>query len=157
MRHETFGPILAVRRVADESEAVRLANDSYYGLTASVWTADRRRAARIASAFETGTVTVNDHLMSHGMPETPWGGYKQSGIGRSHGELGFHEMTQPKVVVDERFPWMKKNMWWHPYDRDVYRGLLSALVAVYGRGPLRRVRAALRMAGLFLARAVGRG
>lgn len=156
MRHETFGPILAVERVADESEAVRKANDSDLGLSGSVWTTRRTTGRRIAGRIQAGAVTVNDHLMSHGMPETPWGGYKRSGLGRSHGELGFHEMTQPKAVVEELLPRMRKNMWWHPYDRNVYDALRAGLIAVYGRGPLRRVRSAVRLASLFVARAFGR-
>lgn len=156
MRHETFGPLLSVKRVPSDGEAVRLANDSYLGLSASVWSCDRRRARRLAEGLQVGAVTINDHLMSHGMAETPWGGYKQSGIGRSHGEFGFHEMTQPKVVVDERFPWMKKNMWWHPYSEEVYDGLFAAMVAGYGRGLFRRLAAAAKMSALFVSRALGR-
>lgn len=90
------------------------------------------------------------------MPETPWGGYKESGIGRSHSRLGFEEMTQPKVVVEERFGWIRRNMWWHPYSRDVYEGLAGALVARYGSGPVRRLRGLARAAGLFIRRARGR-
>ncbi|MFW6293342.1 MAG: aldehyde dehydrogenase family protein, partial [Spirochaetota bacterium] len=156
VREETFGPLLAVRRVGSVDEAVRLANDSRYGLTASIWTRDRRLARRISRELEAGAVTTNDHLLSHGMPETPWGGYKESGIGRSHSRLGFEEMTQPKVVVEERFGWIRRNMWWHPYSRQVYEGVSGALLARYGSGPLRRLRGLARALGLFIRRARGK-
>ena len=102
MCEEVFGPIISLEKVHSESEAIARANDSIYGLTASVWSRDRRRARRVAGQIRAGTVTVNDHLMSHGMAETPWGGFGQSGIGRSHGALGFEEMTQPRAIVDDR-------------------------------------------------------
>ena len=156
VREETFGPLLAVRRVTSDDEALRLANDSRYGLTASVWTREGATAARFARALEAGAVTVNDHLLSHGMPETPWGGWKESGIGRSHSRLGFEEMTRPKVVVEERFAWIHRNMWWPPYSREVYDGLAGALVARYGSGPMRRLSGLLRAVRLFVRRARGR-
>ncbi|TVQ18786.1 MAG: aldehyde dehydrogenase family protein [Spirochaetaceae bacterium] len=152
---ETFGPVIALRRVRDVDEAVSRANASQFGLTASVWTQDRRLADAVASRLEAGAVTINDHLMSHGMPETPWGGVKESGIGRSHSELGFHEMTQPKVVVRGRFGFIRKNMWWQPYSPEVYRGLSGALTAFYGHGIGSRVRGIAATARLFIRRARG--
>ena len=149
MSRETFGPILAVSPVEDAEEALRRANDSPYGLTASIWTADSRRARELASRLEVGVVTLNDHLMSHGMAETPWGGFKESGIGRSHGLSGFHEMTREKVVVTERLPMMKRNMWWHPHSRRVYDGLMGALDMLFAAGPVGRIRGAFRAARLF--------
>lgn len=74
MREETFGPVLAVMPVADMAEAVRLANDCDLGLTASVWSDDAKEADQLARQILAGVVTVNDHLMSHGLAETPWGG-----------------------------------------------------------------------------------
>ncbi len=144
--HETFGPVLTLTPFADDREAVRLANDSYLGLTASVWTKSRKRADRLASALEAGAVTVNDHLMSHGLPETPWGGYKQSAIGRSHSKLGFYEMTQPKVVVKDILDFAPRQMWWFPYDGDLYRGLQSVLTLLHGP---RRLASALRLLKTF--------
>ncbi len=133
MREETFGPVLAVMSVSDLEQAVHLANDSHLGLTASIWTRNRPLADRIAQQLQAGVVTVNDHLMSHGLPETPWGGYKQSGIGRTHGELGFKEMVQPKVIVHDTMPFCKKNMWWPPYNKTLYQGLAGGMDMLYGK------------------------
>ncbi|NOY07477.1 MAG: aldehyde dehydrogenase family protein, partial [Spirochaetes bacterium] len=88
MQEETFGPVLVLERVRDESEIIRKANDSPMGLTSSLWTSSRKKAADLPRLLETGVVSVNDHLMSHGMPETPWGGYKDSGHSRTHGKWG---------------------------------------------------------------------
>jgi acyl-CoA reductase-like NAD-dependent aldehyde dehydrogenase len=139
MCEEVFGPVIALEKVRDEQEAVRRANDSQYGLSASVWSRNRRRARRVAGRLRAGAVTINDHLMSHGMAETPWGGFGESGIGRSHGELGFDEMTQPRVIVDDLLHRAPRNMWWYPHDRSVYQGLKGSIEALYGRGMLRRL------------------
>ena len=156
MADETFGPLLAVERVHDEIEAVEKANAGYLGLTASVWTRSRSRGERLAGRLEAGTVTINDHLMSHGMAEASWGGFKQSGIGRTHGISGIHEMLREKAVVVELLPAMKRNMWWHPHSKRVYDGLIAALTLLFGKGLLRRSCAALRMVRLFLKAARGK-
>jgi succinate-semialdehyde dehydrogenase/glutarate-semialdehyde dehydrogenase len=150
MREETFGPVLGVMPVADMTEAVDLANDSMLGLTGSVWSRDRRRAVEIGRRIHAGAITINDHLVSHGLAETPWGGFKESGIGRSHGEFGFDEMTEPQVVVSELLPFLRRNLFWHPYSPALYRGLTGLLTAVYGRGPgarWRGLRAAIPIVG----------
>jgi len=154
LREETFGPVIAVRAVKDVGEAVRLANDSELGLTASVWTSGK--AAETALRLEAGVVTVNDHLMTHGMAETPWGGFKRSGIGRSHGKLGVEDMTQAKIVVRERLPSMVKNMWWYPHGKKTYAGLEGALDFLFATFPPRRLVGAVRLARLFVARFLGK-
>ena len=150
MCEEVFGPIIALEKVRSESEAIARANDSIYGLTASVWSRDRRRARRVAGQIRAGVVTVNDHLMGHGMAEVPWGGFGHSGIGRSHGALGFEEMTQPRAIVDDRLGWAPRNMWWYPHDRSVYEGLKGAMVALHGRGLFRRIGALGRLVKTFM-------
>ncbi len=134
MQDETFGPVVGVTPFKNIEEAIKLANDSYLGLTASVWTKNRKLASKIARNLDVGVVTINDHLMSHGLAETPWGGFKQSGIGKTHGEMGFKEMLKYKVVVDDILSFAKRDLWWHPYSEQLYLGLQRALTALYGRG-----------------------
>jgi succinate-semialdehyde dehydrogenase/glutarate-semialdehyde dehydrogenase len=140
MQEETFGPILGVMRVRDMDEAVELANDSNLGLTGSVWSKDRRYAEKLARQIHAGVVMVNDHLMSHGMAATPWGGFKQSGIGRTHGAIGFDEMTQPQVIVQDVLPFSRQNMWWHPHGKAIYQGLLGALKFLYGKSIFQHIK-----------------
>ncbi|MHB8900075.1 MAG: aldehyde dehydrogenase family protein [Thermoguttaceae bacterium] len=134
MKEETFGPVVAVMKVDDMDAAVRLANDCDLGLTASVWSRNRRQAVKLAARLQAGVVTINDHLMSHGLPETPWGGFKQSGIGRTHGRIGFDEMTQPQCIVGDLLGGLPRNLWWHPYDDELYHGIRGLLVGLYGDG-----------------------
>jgi acyl-CoA reductase-like NAD-dependent aldehyde dehydrogenase len=96
MQQETFGPVVGIMKVADDAEAVRLMNDSPYGLTASVWTADLDAAARLAGQIETGTVFANrcDYLD----PSLAWTGVKDTGRGVSLSPLGFHAVTRPKSL-----------------------------------------------------------
>jgi len=143
MQEETFGPVVSVAPFDSIAEVVRLANDSPLGLTASVWTKDRRKGHEIAASLEVGSVTINDHLMSHGLAETPWGGCKESGYGRTHGYLGLEAMTQPRTVIDDILPGVKKQMWWFPYSRDVYEGLKGGLSFLYGK------KFAIRISGMY--------
>lgn len=134
MKEETFGPVVAVMKVDDMETAVRLANDSDLGLTASVWSGNRRKAMVLARRLQAGTVTINDHLMSHGLPETPWGGFKQSGLGRTHGRIGFDEMTQPQCIVGDLLGGLPRNLWWHPYSPELYEGIRGLLTGLHGKG-----------------------
>ncbi|MBK8755303.1 MAG: aldehyde dehydrogenase family protein [Candidatus Competibacteraceae bacterium] len=148
MREETFGPVLGVMQVTDMEQAIQLANDSSLGLTGSVWSGNTRTAVELGRRIHAGVITINDHLLTHGMAETPWGGFKQSGIGRSHGELGFDEMTQPQVVTTELLPFAKRNLFWHPYDAKLYAGLKGALHLLHGRTLGERWRGLLDFAAL---------
>ena len=114
MREETFGPVLPIMTFRGEDEAVRLANDSAFGLTASVWTRDLRRGRRVASRIEAGTVMVNEVLYTHGIAQTPWGGVKQSGLGRTHGRLGLLEMVAPHHIHVNRLA-LLHDVWWFSY------------------------------------------
>lgn len=149
MRNETFGPVVGVMKVDSMEEAVELANDSDLGLTASVWSEDRKEAEHWAKMIRVGTVMINDHLMSHGLPETPWGGFKQSGIGRTHGKIGFDEMTQPQCIVQDYMPVAKKNMWWHPHSKSVYDGILGIIKMMHAAKPVEKVAGLGRLAKLF--------
>ena len=141
MREEIFGPVVPIVTVETEDEAIALANDSDFGLGASVWTTDRERAERIAHRLEAGMVWINDHMYSHGACSCAWGGVKDSGIGRAHSELGFHECVNVKLLSWD--PSRTRNFWWHPYDASLGRAMHSAAQLLYGRdddkaGALRR-------------------
>ena len=99
LHQEIFGPLLTLQRFATEAEAVRRANDSRFGLAASVWSADLRRAQRIAQQIKAGTVWINMHGRLAAEIET--GGYKESGLGRLHGVQGLEEFLQTKHVAWE--------------------------------------------------------
>ena len=149
MNEEIFGPVVAVGKVTSDDEAVAAANNSSLGLTASVWSRTSSRAESIASRLQVGSVMINDHLMSHGLAETPWGGFKESGIGRTHGRLGLEEMTQPRVIVKDILPFVKRNMWWYPHDERIYRGLLGALRFLYPANLAQRLRGGIQLIKVF--------
>jgi acyl-CoA reductase-like NAD-dependent aldehyde dehydrogenase len=144
MREETFGPVLGVMRVDSDAEALRLANDSPYGLSGSIWTRDLAKGRKLALQLHAGAVTVNDHLLSHGLTETPWGGYKDSGIGRGHGAFAFDEVTAPQVVVEDWLKLARRNVFWQPYSADIYQGLKGIMTALHGRGIAARLQGLLR-------------
>jgi acyl-CoA reductase-like NAD-dependent aldehyde dehydrogenase len=104
MREETFGPVLPVMAFDTDAEAVRLANDSEYGLAASVWTRDRNRGDRLARRIHAGTVMVNDVVSCFGISEASHGGVKSSGLGRTHGRFGLEEMVRLKYLDSDRTP-----------------------------------------------------
>jgi succinate-semialdehyde dehydrogenase/glutarate-semialdehyde dehydrogenase len=126
MREETFGPVLPVMKFSSLEEAIRLANDSSMALTSSVWTRNQEQGREIAARLQSGVTTINDHLYTHGQSEAPWGGWKESGIGRTHSALGLDEMTQPKLVNWDIVP-SRRNIWWFPFDQETYGAMLAAL------------------------------
>jgi succinate-semialdehyde dehydrogenase/glutarate-semialdehyde dehydrogenase len=127
MQEETFGPVIAVQRVRDVEEAVRLTNSSGYGLTASVWTQDKVLGRRVAARIEAGDVAVNDHGISAGHPEIPWGGLKESGYGKTRGREGLLEMVTLQHLSWPRVQ-MRREVVWFPNSAkklaQVKRGLL---------------------------------
>ncbi|HEV2705108.1 MAG TPA: aldehyde dehydrogenase family protein, partial [Pyrinomonadaceae bacterium] len=134
MREETFGPVLPLMTFKTEEEAVRLANDSQFGLTASVWTRDLKRGRRVASRVEAGTVMVNEVLYTHGIAQTPWGGVKQSGIGRTHGRLGLLELVAPHHVHVNRLARLQ-DFWWFNYTPEAAR-LFRSLARRFATGSM---------------------
>jgi len=118
MCDETFGPVIAIQAVASAEEAIALANDSPFGLSASVWTADSRRGAEIASRVRAGSVMVNDVASYYGICEAPHGGPGASGWGRTHSRLGLHEMVQVKYIDVDRLPRIAKS-WWFGYTAEL--------------------------------------
>jgi succinate-semialdehyde dehydrogenase/glutarate-semialdehyde dehydrogenase len=133
MREETFGPVLPVIPVESIDEAIRRANDSNFGLTASGWTRSKKTAARLQRELQAGVVTINDHAVAFGEQTGVWGGVRESGIGRAHGQFGFHELVNVKYVMrdsgtDAAMPW------YYPYDGDFGSFLAAALPLLYKRG-----------------------
>jgi succinate-semialdehyde dehydrogenase/glutarate-semialdehyde dehydrogenase len=118
MREETFGPTLPIMVFSNLEEAVALANDSDFGLTASLWTRRKKTAAWLADRIDAGSLTVNDHMFSFVEPGAIWGGIKQTGSGRSHGPFGLYELVNIKLVS---FDFLKKKtqIWWFPYDKNL--------------------------------------
>ncbi len=147
MREETFGPVLPVMSFDDVDEAVRLANDSEYGLAGSIWTSDAARGERLARRIHAGTVMINDVISCFGISEAPHGGVKASGIGRTHGRFGLDEMVRVKYLDTDRMPGMKK-VWWHGYGESFTRQMEGFLEMQFGRGLGERLRGALRAAGV---------
>ncbi|HEY6961151.1 MAG TPA: aldehyde dehydrogenase family protein [Gaiellaceae bacterium] len=132
---ETFGPVVTVEPVADEHDAVRRANDTAYGLGASVWTRDAARAARVARRLRAGTVWHNDHAYSYAAAQATWGGRGESGFGRTHSKHGLYDLTAPKFVDSDSG--RMKTVWWYPYDDRTADAFRAGLQLIYGRHKLR--------------------
>jgi len=145
MREETFGPVLPVMRAADLDQAIALANESPYGLTASGWTSSAVTARRLQEELVAGVVSINDCLSSFGEPSAPWGGCKASGFGRSHGAAGLREMVQAKYASWDRPG--GSALWWYPYDADFAGVMADAGPALHARGLVARLRSGLRLLG----------
>ena len=142
MQEETFGPVLPIMRVRDDEEAIRLANDTRYGLDAAVFTQSPERADRLAAAIESGNVCVNDVLVNYALTELPFGGMKESGIGRAHGEEGLMEFVRVKSVASDRAGLKREPYWFAPASA---AGLLKRfLKARYRRGASAKLRGLLR-------------
>jgi acyl-CoA reductase-like NAD-dependent aldehyde dehydrogenase len=114
MREQIGGPVLAVMSFESVSQAIALANDSPFGLGASVWSADRYRALRIARLIDAGMVWVNDHLPGPMISRGPWGAAAGSGLGRTLGESGLRACAQEKLIAWEFSG--SRGLWWAPYD-----------------------------------------
>jgi succinate-semialdehyde dehydrogenase/glutarate-semialdehyde dehydrogenase len=132
MRKEIFGPVIPIMKFADEDEAVRLANDSQLGLLAYVFSRDTTRARRLAERIEAGTVMINDVLDTFGCPETPWGGVKTSGIGRTHSAIGLRDLCELRHVNYDRLK-LPRELWWYPYREGTYKVMLRAAKLLFGK------------------------
>jgi acyl-CoA reductase-like NAD-dependent aldehyde dehydrogenase len=133
MTEETFGPTLPVMKVRDADEAIRLANDSPYGLQASVWTRDAARGEQIARRVEAGAVCVNDAQVNYVALELPMGGWKASGLGSRHGAGGIRKYTKQQTILVTRFA-PKRDLHMLPYKGRTTKLLGKLLQLVYGRG-----------------------
>jgi acyl-CoA reductase-like NAD-dependent aldehyde dehydrogenase len=149
MREETFGPVLPVMPFDTDDEAIHLANDSDYGLAASIWTRDRARGESLARRIHAGTVMVNDAVACFGISEAPHGGVKASGMGRTHGRFGLEEMVRIKHLDSDHMPGVKK-VWWYGYGEGFTRQMEGFLDLMFARSLRQKLRGAMRSAGAYL-------
>jgi len=133
MTDETFGPVIAIQKVKDEGEALRLANDSRYGLSASVWSRDVEGAVNVARRVDAGAVCINDHMIHMMIPEVPMGGVKESGIGRRHGAEGIRKYCDQQTIVVDRFGLTREAIW-YPSRRGRERLFARALNVLFRSG-----------------------
>jgi acyl-CoA reductase-like NAD-dependent aldehyde dehydrogenase len=134
MTEETFGPTVPIMKVADADEAVRLANDSEYGLAASVWTKDAARGEEIARRVEAGAVCVNDAQLNYLALELPMGGWKASGLGSRHGAGGIRKYCRQQSLLVTRFAPPKGDLHFYPFRPGTTKLIGKALKLLYGRG-----------------------
>jgi acyl-CoA reductase-like NAD-dependent aldehyde dehydrogenase len=149
LKEETFGPVLPIMPFDTEDEAIHLANDSAFGLAASVWTRDRQRGEAIASKIHAGTVMVNDVICGFGISEAPHGGVKASGLGRTHGKLGLEEMVRVKYLDSDLMPRMKK-LWWYGYSEKLTHQMAYFTDMLFAPGLAKRIRGALGSTGALI-------
>ena len=133
MTEETFGPTMPIMKVADAEEAMRLANDSPYGLGASVWTKDLARGEQIARRIQSGYACVNDANINYFAYELPMGGWKESGLGVRHGAGGIRKYTRQQAILVTRLA-MKRDLHFFPYSARTTKLLGRVTKLLYGRG-----------------------
>jgi acyl-CoA reductase-like NAD-dependent aldehyde dehydrogenase len=140
MTEEIFGPIVPIQMVETEEEAIDLANRSHLGLNAYVFTKDRKKGRIIADRVEAGSVVVNEVLLNHAAPETPFGGFKQSGFGRVHGDDSLRDMAEKRHVNYDRFAMPAKNPLWYPHTEKGYAFFRKSFRTLFGgRGIVQRI------------------
>lgn len=131
---ETFGPILPIMPFTDESDVVEKANDSLYGLNAYIWGKNKAKLRRVASQIQAGTVNINESLFTHALPQTPWGGPKLSGMGRTHGALGLLDLVEVRHVHENRRQGKNNFFWWFGYGPDKMEMMKLLSLALFGKG-----------------------
>lgn len=116
VQEEIFGPVLVVLKFSNTNQVIEMVNDNQYGLTSCLWMKDIKFGQQIAEEIDTGTVMINEVVYTFALASTPWGGTKNSGIGRTHGKLGFYEVTRPLHLNIDQYE--GPDLWWMPYNKD---------------------------------------
>ena len=152
MRDETFGPVVPIAVVASAEEAIARANASRFGLTASVWTRDLKKARRIARQLRAGVVTINNHAFTGAIPAAPWSGYGETGWGITNSPLALDALTRPRFVLVDRSH-ARRELWWYPYTAAL-EAVASAMATLRcsTRPVLERVRALITLLRAMLRR-----
>lgn len=155
MRDETFGPVLPIAVVEGVDEAIRRANASRYGLTASLWTKNRKRALVLARKLRAGVVTINNHGLTGALPAAPWSGHGESGWGITGSPLALDALTRPRFVLLDRSHGARE-LWWFPYT-PALETVATAMATLRSstQGLIARIAALFRLVGAMLARARG--
>jgi succinate-semialdehyde dehydrogenase/glutarate-semialdehyde dehydrogenase len=148
MREETFGPVLPIMSFTSDDQAVHLANDSEFGLAASIFTRDRARGEAMARRIEAGTIMVNDTIACFGISEAPHGGMKHSGIGRTHGRMGLEEMSRVKYVDSDLLAGVRK-VWWYGYGHGFRQQIENFVDFLFSSSWLRRLAGGVRSLGAY--------
>jgi acyl-CoA reductase-like NAD-dependent aldehyde dehydrogenase len=133
MREETFGPVIPIMKVKDLDEALRLANDSRYGLDSSVFTRDARKGWEVAEKIRGGSVCINDSLVNFIIPDAPMGGIKDSGLGRRHGAEGIRKYCHQKTILKDRLG-LKSEFNWFPTSKRKVEILKKGLNLLFRSG-----------------------
>jgi acyl-CoA reductase-like NAD-dependent aldehyde dehydrogenase len=156
MNEETFGPVLPIVVVEDEAEAIRRANASRFGLTASVWTKRTAHGHEIAKKLRAGVVTINNHAFTAAIPAAPWSGVGESGFGVTNSPHALGELVRPRLVLEDRNA-LARELWWYPYTATL-RGLAMAMAELRGgAGLFGRVAALFRLLTLVPRRLFEKG
>jgi acyl-CoA reductase-like NAD-dependent aldehyde dehydrogenase len=152
MRDETFGPVLPIALVDGPDDAVARANASRYGLTASLWTRDRRAAQALARQLRAGVVTINNHAFTGAIPAAPWSGHGETGWGITSSPLALDMLTRPRFVLVDASR-AKRELWWYPYT-PALRTIATAMATLRSsaRGLGERLKALFALIGAMLGR-----
>ena len=134
MVDETFGPVLGVMKVADAEEAIKMANDTRYGLSASVMSKDTSRAEEVARRLEVGATNIDDVLTNYFLHNLPMGGWKSSGVGFRHGAYGIKRFCRSEAIVSPRFAQGKRDPLWFPHKRSERRLVNGIFRFINARG-----------------------
>ncbi len=132
MEEEIFGPVLPVMSFTNEEEALEYASDSRFGLNASIWSQDTGRAERLAEQLETGNCMINDVIRNVGNPSLPFGGVKESGMGRYHGPEGLKKFSNTRSIMTNRSK-SKRELNWFPFSEDLVKKLKDFVATFYGK------------------------